>query len=174
MRRTSLMLTLVATLPAAIPANGQRFAAAETAPVTVGVAQVSTANGPTLSVLFTDFSVDLQHDSLGATRIVSFQAATDTAPVMSLAHQLRGFVHKDSASRVVIFATVAGTELTRVFDYGTESAGDVMIPLPSPGPWYPRQRLAGTIVITVERRTPGAVGRVEIDSYDIGPAQRRE
>jgi len=178
MRQTSILLATGFLAALAAPADAQTpaWASATAAPVVVDTQMRVVPHAGNLSVLLNSFQVDLQgpNDSLTAVRTVAFQAqlqGVGSATWLRFNQDVRGAVQKDANSRVVIVLDLGTSVQVREYPYGQALNSPIRRTLVSRVRWQPGQRYRGTITVMVERRTPDAVVRVDIDSFDATVAR---
>lgn len=169
--RLAASLALASALSAPAAAQGLAWSNVTTTPVTVDTLGGVTTSGSALSVLFDSLEVSLQSpsDPLAATRVVAFQAEVGgvSAPtVLRFVQDVRGEVHKDADTRVVIVLNLGTMVEVREYPYGRRLDSPIVRRLSSRATWRPGQRWQGRIVVMVERRHPGARALVSIDSFD--------
>lgn len=132
-----------------------------------------TTSGTALSVLFDGFVAAAESHTAWApvTRTATFSArpeGVDPPARLSFVQDLRGAIHKDANTRVILVLVLPDRTETMVFPYG-ESVDDNTLFRRFRSTLLLRdlQEYAGSVFVRIDRRRPGALAHVEIQSLDV-------
>lgn len=130
-------------------------------------------SGTALTVLFNRFVAEALSQTGWApvTRTATFSARPEGVgpPVrLRFVQDLRGAIHKDADTRVIVVLVLPDRTETLVFPYGESVEENALFRrFRSTLRLRERQEYAVSVFVRIDRRRPGALARVQIDSFDV-------
>lgn len=145
----------------------------------VDTALAFSTSGMSLTVLFNDFVAEAGSHTLAGpvTRTATFSARPEgvAPPVrLSFVQHLRGAIQKDPDARIVLVLVLPDRTETLVFPYGERVDESTLFRrFRSSLRLNELQEYAASVFVRIDRRRPGALARVDIDSFDVTMARAR-